>query len=505
MGEQPHPGVRSPTGRRWPLGAATGATRISSTVRTASILDGAGNVYVVEDGIDRIKKFRLLPPLGPEMSAANVAAAEAPKTSAADLLWKTSGGPDTPLSYPGHLAIDPDGNLWVPDTDNSRFQIFSPDGAFLEAWGDPGSGEGQFDFHLEAGDWRDGEAAFDEAGNIYVADFANRRIQKFAPDRSFLLSWGSQGNADGQFLAPQSIAVDGQGRVYVADGERNDVQVFDGEGNYLATFGGFGLGEGQFYFYCGSGLAIDPAGNLWVSESCNHRVQSFSPEGDLLATWGGYGLGDGKLNQPKQIAVDRDGRVIIADGGHHRVQVFTADGEFLGAWGALGSDPGEFDTPFGIAVGDDGTVYVSDFNEDTVQAFRLLPPLATSEEAVSAIVAVPAPAAEFVWETTGGPGLPFDNKPLAAAVDPDGNLWVVDGARHQFQIFAPDGTYLESWGTPGSGEGQFNLLMRDFGDWSTGDVAFDGDGQSLRRRSRQLSHPEVRAGPDVHHGLGEPG
>ena len=74
---------------------------------------------------------------------------------------------------------------------------------------------------------------------------------------------------------------------------------------------------------------------------------------------------------------------------------------------------------------------------------------------------------EFVWQTKGGPDLPLD--PINPAIDPDGNLWVPDGRNNRFQIFAPDGTFLETWGEPGS-----------------------AGGQPLRPRFRQPPGPEVR-------------
>ena len=42
----------------------------------------------------------------------------------------------------------------------------------------------------------------------------------------FVLKWGSQGTGDGQFDAPQHVAVDGNGNVYVADGSNNRIQKF---------------------------------------------------------------------------------------------------------------------------------------------------------------------------------------------------------------------------------------------------------------------------------------
>ena len=115
---------------------------------------------------------------------------------------------------------------------NDRFRILAPDGAYVETWGIPGDAEGEFEFYSPHTNFGHpyGDVAFDAAGNIYVIDTGNFRVQKFAPDRTFLLAWGSEGEGDGQFLAAGSIAVAGDGAVYVADETRNDVQKFDGRG-----------------------------------------------------------------------------------------------------------------------------------------------------------------------------------------------------------------------------------------------------------------------------------
>ena len=69
-------------------------------------------------------------------------------------------------------------HLCSRDDVRSTIDIFSPDGAFLETWGEPGSGPG--DSHSP------GSLGFDADGNIYVFDTLNNRIQKFATDRTFL-------------------------------------------------------------------------------------------------------------------------------------------------------------------------------------------------------------------------------------------------------------------------------------------------------------------------------
>ena len=99
------------------------------------------------------------------------------------------------------VGVDPQGNVWVADRED-RFHIVAPDGAYLDLWGTSGSGQGEFEFlSRNAPVSRSyGDVAFDTEGNIYVADTGNSRIQKFASDRTFLTSWGGEGENDGQFL-----------------------------------------------------------------------------------------------------------------------------------------------------------------------------------------------------------------------------------------------------------------------------------------------------------------
>ncbi|HRN96619.1 MAG TPA: hypothetical protein PLD54_04185, partial [Candidatus Levybacteria bacterium] len=125
-------------------------------------------------------------------------------------------------------------------------------------WGTSGSGEGEFN-----GIWG---VAIDSAGNIYVSDAQNDRIQKFDADGNFILQWGSEGTANGQFQEPTGIAVNSFDEVIVADLSNHRVQIFDTNGNYIRTIG-VGLCElnvpGDF---CTPwGVAVDVSDNIYIS------------------------------------------------------------------------------------------------------------------------------------------------------------------------------------------------------------------------------------------------
>jgi DNA-binding beta-propeller fold protein YncE len=79
----------------------------------------------------------------------------------------------------------------------------------------------------------------------------------------------------GQLRSPWGIAVDGAGDVYVTDTGNHRVEKFDKEGNFITQWGGFGNGDGQFNFPYG--IAVDAKGSVFVIDSGNTRVQQFMP------------------------------------------------------------------------------------------------------------------------------------------------------------------------------------------------------------------------------------
>jgi DNA-binding beta-propeller fold protein YncE len=61
---------------------------------------------------------------------------------------------------------------------------------------------------------------------VYVADSDNNRIQKFSSDGTFITAWGSEGTGNGQFSSPYGIAIDSAGNVYVSEEGNDRIQVF---------------------------------------------------------------------------------------------------------------------------------------------------------------------------------------------------------------------------------------------------------------------------------------
>jgi DNA-binding beta-propeller fold protein YncE len=301
--------------------------------------------------------------------------------------WGTAGTAPGALRGPDNIAVDLRGDVYVADRDNNRIEKFTGRGGFLRAigrnGGDGSAGRGNGEFDHPRG------VATDAVGNLWVADSRNNRIEKFGPDGRFLARFGrnggdgTAGTARGEFNDPRGIATDLAGDLYVADHGNNRVQKLDPAGRFLGIWGRGGgdttAGVGPGEFKHPRGVAVDDAGNLYVADKDNSRIQKFGPDGRFVRMWGrnggdgSKGTGNGEFNTPYSVAVSRDRVVFVADTFNHRIQTFTTQGVFLarfgrdGGSGAAGNGPGEFHNPYGVAVDCRGSLYVTDEDNDRVE------------------------------------------------------------------------------------------------------------------------------------------
>ncbi len=273
--------------------------------------------------------------------------------------WGSNGSAESQFDKPNKMAVDTAGNVYVADTNNNRIQKFSTEGAYLTQWGSAGSADGEFSTPHGV--------AVDGKGNVYVADTGNNRIQKFSTEGVYLTQWGSAGSGDGQFDTPLAVAVDVTGNVYVVDARNYRIQKFDSSGAYLTQWGSEGSADGELNYP--SGVAVDAVGNVYVAEVGNHRVQKFDSSGKFDKKWGSYGIGNGEFYSPSGVGVDVAGNVYVTDRNNHRIQKFDSNRTYLTQWGSPGSGEGQFNNPNGIGVDTAGNVYVAEEDNQRIQKF----------------------------------------------------------------------------------------------------------------------------------------
>jgi len=127
-------------------------------------------------------------------------------------------------------------------------------------------------------------------------------------------SFGSRGSENGQFANPWDVAFDNTGNVYVADPGNHCIQTFTPDGQFLQKFGTGQLQSPSFIAIYGD--------LVYVGERDHHRVSVFSSEGKFLKSFGAKGEAQGQFNNARGVTVDTNGLVLVADYSNNRVQIF---------------------------------------------------------------------------------------------------------------------------------------------------------------------------------------
>jgi DNA-binding beta-propeller fold protein YncE len=74
--------------------------------------------------------------------------------------------------------------------------------------------------------------AADSAGNVYVLDAENDKVQKYTTNGTFVKEWNIQ-ITKASDLVPTSIAADSAGNVYVLDAQNDEVQKYTTNGTFV--------------------------------------------------------------------------------------------------------------------------------------------------------------------------------------------------------------------------------------------------------------------------------
>jgi DNA-binding beta-propeller fold protein YncE len=228
-----------------------------------------------------------------------------------DHLFK--GGGDAELGRGPHSIkispFDPERRVWVVDDERQAVFVFSNDGKkLLMTLGVPGVA-GNDEQHFG----RPTDIAFLPDGTMFVSDgYTNTRVVKFDKNARFLTTWGTPGNAPGQFKGVHGIATDQNHRIYVSDRGNARIQVFDEKGKFLDQW----PDVSPWAIYIGADQYV------WVGDGAKDKFIKYDSNGNCLYVWGTHGTKAGAFWAIHGFSVDSDGNLYVAETYGGRTQKF---------------------------------------------------------------------------------------------------------------------------------------------------------------------------------------
>jgi tripartite motif-containing protein 71 len=374
-------------------------------------LDSSNNVYVVDTGNRKIKKFD---------SSGNYINS-----------WTTTEGSDPAVGF-GMAAWD----VFIDSSDRiydirsgtfnqaqvGRIQQFDTSGNLIgTSWGRGGPTVDRFDHPTEI---------YFDNGIFYIADsYDGSYIQMFDSSHNHLGWWGYNPGDYRNFLAAWGLKFDSAGNLYATDFSAKSVKKFDLNLNGISTWysvvDGMNItNPGNVQFVGVVDVDIDSQGYVYIFNFNAGRMDKLDPNtGAIILSWSTPNTGTG-------IAIDHNDNIYINQRTTNTVRKYTTSGVFLSSFGGTGTGNGQFTLPGRLAIDSQNNIYATDQNNCNVQKFD------------------PSGAFLLKWGSCGAGNSQF-SQPYDAIVDPEDNIWIVDRGNNSIKKFDSTGNYITKWNGTG--------------------------------------------------------
>lgn len=234
------------------------------------------------------------------------------------------------LRYPVELAVDTNSNIYVNDDFNYRVMLWqqnSSTGTIVAGIGTSGSSTNTIGESIGL--------ALDSQGNLYVSDKANHRVMKWTPNATSGVVvagvTGIAGSNNQQLNSPYGLYLDETNSyLYIADWANHRIQRYriDIPSNGTTVAGGNGQGVGDNQLNEPYGICVSKkTGDIYIADRANHRIQRWSPGATsgvtIIGITGIYGTNATMLNGPANVLSNVDETYLyVSDRYNHRVQKF---------------------------------------------------------------------------------------------------------------------------------------------------------------------------------------
>jgi sugar lactone lactonase YvrE len=313
----------------------------------------------------------------------------------------------------------------------------------------------------------------------YIVDSGTEQVVMYSASGKYLGCFGSKAcGLTGNFVLdePQGIAIH-EGVVYVADSGNERIQMFGINGVFLSTLplSGPTGAEKEFKLDEPADIALDAEGRIYVLDKGSKSVKTYAAGGTFQRTLT-------KAGKPVALSVAEDG-IYVADGDAYTIQKYDFEQNPAYSFGSKGEGKSQFQALAGLAVDRAQQVYVGDNRKSLVNAFVVEAgkpqeplPKTAGRTSVKWLDNIPVEVNQIAWDGKDAfyainkdrKGLQIIRKGAVAGniklegvqltavtVDKSGGIWVLDSeGRHALKL-DESGKVLLSFGSGGSGAGQF--------------------------------------------------
>jgi hypothetical protein len=308
--------------------------------------------------------------------------------------------------------------------------------------------------------------AFDNSGNLFVAEFGNNVIRKILTDGTVSTYAGTAFGigrapvpgvrATARFCNPQGLGIDSQNNIYVADTCNHVIQKISGLIDDVSIFAGSAGTDGNTNgvgavarFKSPFGIAVDSTDNLYVADALGRTVRKITTGAAVTTLAGASNVegstdgtgGNASFSNLRGLVVSNN-TIFAADEGNSNIRQITLGG-IATTWAGVASQTGSndatgitsrFSMPYAVAYDTNGNAFIADRSNHTVRKVTM-----------AGVVTTVAGTAGLAGSADGTGGTALFDNPTGIAVDAVGNIYVAESGNHTIRKITHDFTQVTTF------------------------------------------------------------